>query len=76
MAKKGSLSFVELHLEKGILGLAVLFTLFLGVYYLGLEPNKVEFDGQALGPRELDEAIQRKAEDLKRAVGSIQPKTE
>ena len=73
MARRGSVSLIEQHLEKGVLGLAALFTVVLGVYYLGLEPNKVEFGGQKLGPRELDEAILKKAEDLQRAVQNAKP---
>jgi hypothetical protein len=76
MAKKGSLNIVELHVEKACLGLAVLFTLGLAVYYLGLEPNKVEFDGRPLGPRELDEAVMQKAEDMDRAFTAAKPKAE
>jgi len=76
MAKRGPISLVEQHLEKGLLGLATLFMLFVAVRYLGMEPNKVEFGGERLGPAELDEAILRRAEDLQRAVRSVQPKSE
>jgi hypothetical protein len=73
MARKGSVSFVELHVEKGVLGLAVLFAVFLAVRYLILEPNKVEFGGEKLGPSQLDEALVHKADDLARAVQNAQP---
>lgn len=74
--KKGAISLIELHLEKGVLGLTVLWLIFVGVRYLVLEPNKIEFGGERLGPAELDEAIQRRAEELQRAVRSAQPKAE
>jgi hypothetical protein len=72
MAMKG-LNLVEQHLEKGVLGLSVLLMLALAVRYLGMEPNKVQFDGQALGPGELDEAIHRRAETLQRVVANAKP---
>lgn len=74
--KKGAISLIELHLEKGVLGLTVLWLIFVGVRYLVLEPNKIEFGSERLGPAELDEAIQRRAEELQRAVRSAQPKAE
>jgi hypothetical protein len=73
MARKGSISFIELHLDKGVLGLAVLFAVFLAVRYLILEPNKVEFAGEKLGPSQLDDALVRRADDLARAVQNAQP---
>lgn len=74
--KKGAISLIELHLEKGVLGLTVLWLIFVGVRYLVLEPNKIEFGSERLGPAELDEAIQRRAEELQRAVRGAQPKAE
>ncbi len=74
--KKGAISLIELHLEKGVLGLTVVWLIFVGVRYLVLEPNKIEFGSERLGPAELDEAIQRRAEELQRAVRSAQPKAE
>lgn len=75
MASKGSLSFIELHLEKALLGLAVLFLLGVGVRHLILEPNKVELGGEKLGPGELDEAIERQARELQTAVKNATPST-
>jgi hypothetical protein len=74
MAKRGSLSFIELHLEKGLLGLAVLALAAAATFFLILEPNKLDFGGQPLGPRELDESIKRKAQELQQAVQKAQPK--
>ncbi len=73
MARKGSLSFVELHLEKGLLGLGVLALLGAAVYFMVLEPNRVEFGGTKLGPRDLDEAVRRKAGELEQARRNAQP---
>jgi hypothetical protein len=66
-------SFIELHLEKGLLGLAVLFMGFMAVRFLILEPNKIDFGGQQLSPRELDEALLRKADELSKAVQQAKP---
>ncbi|GEM_PF-1045556 len=73
MAKKASLNLLEQHVEKGLLGLAGVFLLSMIVYHLVLEPNRIEFGGQKLGPRELDEAILRQAETLQRAIQTAQP---
>lgn len=76
MAMKGSVSFIEQHVEKGVLGIAVLFMLGLGVFFLGLGPNKVEYGGQKVTPRELDEAILRQAQGVQQAYKNAQPKAE
>jgi hypothetical protein len=76
MAMKGSISFVEQHLEKGVLGIAGLFVLGVGVYFLGLGPNKVDFNGQKVGPRELDDAILRQGQELKRTIETKKPQKE
>jgi hypothetical protein len=75
MARKGSLSFVEQHLEKGLLGLGVLALLGAAVYFMVLEPNRVDFGGTKLGPRDLDEAVRRKAGELEQARRNAQPPT-
>ena len=49
MARKGSLSFIELHFDKALLGLAVVFLIGLAVYYMS-GPNKIEYNGQEVGP--------------------------
>lgn len=72
MAKKGSLSFVELHVEKLVLGVAAVFALGLVVYYL-MGPNKIEYGGRALGPGELDEAILAEARRLDQALENAEP---
>ena len=69
MAAKGSLSFIELHVEKGILGLSALFALGMAGFYL-MGPNTVEYKGQKLGPDELDEAIASQAERLDRTIST------
>ena len=74
MARQGPVSFIELHVEKGVLGLAILFMAFMAARYLVLEPNKVEFGGEKLGPRELDEALVRQADGLSKAVQQAAPK--
>ncbi len=70
MSQKGSLSFIELHVEKLVLGLAGALLLGLVVYFFVIGPNKVEFGGTTLGPGALDEAILQRAQDLKRTFAS------
>ena len=67
MAARGSLNFVELHVEKLLLGLAAAFAIAVAVYYL-MGPNKVEYGGSSYGPGQLDEVIVSRAQDLQRAV--------
>ncbi|MCK4340911.1 MAG: hypothetical protein KAY37_04220 [Phycisphaerae bacterium] len=66
MAKKSSLNFIELHVEKIVLGLAVAFAVVIVAYFI-MGPNTVEYNRQELGSDELDEAIARSAEALERA---------
>lgn len=71
MAKKGSLNFFEVHVEKMVLGLGAAFAIFLVVYFM-LGPNKVGFGGQDYGPGEIDDAIARKADRLRDAMRNPQ----
>ncbi len=75
MAAKGSLNFVELHVEKLILGLAVAFTLAVLVLFL-MGRNRVEYAGQKLGPGDLEEAIAARAQSLQQAVRNPSVKKE
>lgn len=68
MAKRGSISLIELHVEKGVLALAAVFLIGMVARFLVMEPNTVTVGSQAHGPGELDQAILRQAEDLQRAV--------
>lgn len=70
MAKRGSISIVEQHIEKVVLGLAVLGLLAMVALYLVMEPNTVMYNGQEVGPGELAPAIVEDAERLQRAVQS------
>ncbi len=74
MSTRGSLSLVEQHVEKGAVGLAAAFLIGLCVYYFIMEPNKIEYGGQQLGPRELDQTILREAEQLRDAIKRAQAK--
>jgi hypothetical protein len=73
MARKGSLSFVEQHIEKVALGAAGLLTVVVAVMYLGMEPNKVKYSGRELGPGALDDAILQDARRLESRIESRQP---
>jgi len=74
MPAKGSLSFIELHIEKIVLGVAGLITLAVIVYCL-IGTNKVEFAGQKIGPGQVDDVIAARAAELKRALDRAEPKT-
>ena len=63
MAKK-SVGIVELHIEKVVLGAAVVFLLVVVFKYLATNPNYVEFDGKQLYPAKIDLAVRDRAEDL------------
>ncbi len=67
MAAKGSLSFVELHIEKIVLGLAVALAVGVTVYFL-TGANTIGYSGEKLGPGALDETIAKRAQDLQDAV--------
>lgn len=70
---KGSFNFFEMHLEKIVLGLGGVFLLFMVWTYLISSPNVVEYNGQALGPAEVDDKIVDAAKDLERAVRNQDP---
>jgi hypothetical protein len=76
MAAKGSVSVVEQHIEKGLLGLGVLFLLFLGVRYFVMEPHTIEFENKQIGPRELEQALVQKADNLRRTIATKEPSEE
>jgi len=63
MAKK-SVGIVELHIEKVVLGAAVVFLLVVVFKYLATNPNYVEFDGKQLYPAKIDLVVRDRAEDL------------
>lgn len=67
MTPKGPLNLVELHVEKLVLGLAVVWTVVVAVLFL-TGPNRVEYGGQPYGPGELDEAIASRAQALKQKI--------
>ena len=67
MGKK-LIEMLEAHLEKGILGVGVLFMAYmLWAYILG-SPNTVDFNGKKLQPRELSSTIAQAAKGLDSAI--------
>jgi len=63
MAKK-SIGLVEQHIEKVVLGAAVLFLLVVVFTYLVTSPNTVDFQNESYGPGQIDLAVRRQAEGL------------
>lgn len=73
MRSNNILQLIETHVEKGLLGLAVLFALGLAGYYLVLGPNRIEYNGTQVGPDEIDEAVAQQAERLRTAYRNAEP---
>lgn len=73
MRSNNVLQTIETHVEKGILGLAVLFALGLAGYCLVIGPNQVEYNGTWLGPDEVDEAVAEQAKRLETAYRNAEP---
>lgn len=71
--KKGSLNFFELHLEKIVAGAAGAFLLYMVWAYMIGTPNTVQYSGQDVGPRDLDQAILNNARELDRRVDQAKP---
>lgn len=61
---RGSINIIELHIEKVILGLAAAAMLAMLVMFMVLSPHQVEYNGEQVGPSELNQAILRNAESL------------
>lgn len=73
MARRGSLNFIELHIEKFLLGLAALFLVGLIGYY-AMGPNRVEYSGREIGPSELPEVVAVETRQLEQAIKRAEPK--
>lgn len=75
--RKSSLNIIELHIEKIVLGLTVLFTGYLVFAYLLNTPHEVAIGGTEVKPGEVDEQILQRARDLQaaqqRASESLDP---
>lgn len=65
---KRNLSVVEMHFEKGVLGLGALFAVGLVAYYVVASPNRIDFDGESIGPSEVDQKVLSVAESLQQRV--------
>ncbi|MFQ6672869.1 MAG: hypothetical protein ACE5KY_06175, partial [Candidatus Tectimicrobiota bacterium] len=62
------LKLLEVHVEKGALGLAAAFLVAMLYMYLIRSPNKVSYGGRDLGPRDLLVAIKEDADKLDQKV--------
>lgn len=67
------LKLVEKHIEKGVLGIAVLALLAMGWLYLVNSPNKVKYGSRELGPGELMQAIKAEADQLQQRMRAAEP---
>jgi len=68
--------FLEDHVEKIVLVLVGIISLFLLFVFVVRSPNSVEIDGQQLSPSQIDEYVFEQAQDLKREIGSPDSKAE
>jgi hypothetical protein len=59
------LEFLEEHIEKIVIALAVIICLWLLVTGVVMSPNTVEYDGREFGPDQIDKYISKKAEQLR-----------
>lgn len=66
------LQLIEMHVEKGVLGLTALFMALMLWMYLIRSPYTASYSGRELGPRELMEAVRQDAERLDNAMRSAQ----
>jgi hypothetical protein len=71
--KRGSLNFLEVHVEKFILGLTGVFLLAMLWMFLIQSPNKVKYGNEEVTPRGLHQAILSDARDLQRKVEQASP---
>lgn len=72
---RGSFNFMEVHAEKFILGAAGAFMLAMVWMYLLNTPNLVEFNGQKVSSRELDEKIEEQARQLETRIRNATPES-
>jgi hypothetical protein len=69
MRKKGG-NFFEEHVEKIVLAIVVVVCIWLMITRVVISPNKIEYNGDKLGPGEIDISISREAEVLKEKLDS------
>ncbi|MFG0329212.1 MAG: hypothetical protein ACF8PN_04865 [Phycisphaerales bacterium] len=69
MTPKG-INFIELHVEKIVLGVAGLIVVGLVARQLLTDPNAVTIDGRTVSPGEVDEVLEEKADRLKSNLDS------
>jgi len=66
--KQGNI--IEQHIEKAVLAIAGLVCVFILVKYVLLSPNVFKFDGEQLGPGQLDRHIEEQANKIKERINS------
>ena len=70
---KDSINIVERHIDKIALALAGVFALAMFWMYMVNSPNRVPYDGQSVGPRQLDNRILESATLLQSKVRNAAP---
>jgi len=72
MAKQ-NVSFIERHVEKVVIGVAGAALLAIAALYLISTPNKVEMNGDKLGPEKFYATLQEKAEQARNRMRNARP---
>ena len=67
MAKQ-TVSPIEQHVEKTVLGAAALAMIAVSALYLFSSPNKIEVDGASLGPRDIGNKLRQTADGVRTAL--------
>lgn len=70
---KGNVSFVEMHVEKLVLGLSGVILLVMAFLFLVRSPNKIEYGGGRVDAGELNEALLQDARAVQNAIKNQKP---
>ncbi|MHC5110004.1 MAG: hypothetical protein ACYTHJ_09010 [Planctomycetota bacterium] len=64
---------IERHIEKAVLGIVGLGLMGAIALYLATSPNKIDIDGEMVGPGQIAEKIYQKAEDVRGRISRTRP---
>ena len=73
MAKSSGPNMIEQHVEKVVLGLAVLAVLFSLIHFVASSPRRIEIQGQTLAPDQVDNAVVEDGKKLEEAIVQAKP---
>ena len=73
MAKSSGPNIIEQHVEKAVLGLAVLAVLFSLIHFVASSPRRIEILGQSLPPDQVDNVVVEHGKQLEEAINQAKP---